>query len=235
MKIVAIIPARGGSKGIVHKNVLPYKGTNLLNVAVQQAKEATMIGRVFVSTDNHDYANIAMDAGAEVIRRPPELAEDMVPDLPVMQHALDWVEMEYGYLADIVVHLRVTYPTRTIENIHTAINLLIQNELATSVRSVALAKECPYKMWTKETGKYLNPLIKSDARYSDIKELQSACRQNFPKVYYQNACVEVIRGSVIRGGSICGKYILPYFMRKNEDIDTYEDYRNLLIGESNAC
>ena len=118
-----------------------------------------------------------------------------------------------------------------MENINEAIRLLQANELATSVRSVAPAKECPYKMWTKGD-KYLKPLIRSDARHSNIYELQSACRQNFPTVYYQNACVDVIRGSVIRGGSICGKYVLPYVMDGNEDIDTYEDYRNLLKGES---
>jgi hypothetical protein len=125
-----------------------------------------------------------------------------------------------GYIPDIVVQLRPTYPIRNVDDIDHMIEQLMKNEQADSVRSVAPAKEIPYKMWHKDELGFLSPIIK------DIPECYNMPRQQLPKVYYQNACIDVVRGNVIlEQYSMSGKNIIGYEMSKNFDIDTEEEFK----------
>lgn len=220
MEILAIIPARSGSKSIPHKNIRPINGKPMLAYSIEHALASRWITRVIVSTDSEEYAEIAKQYGAEVpFLRPAEYAKDDSLDIEVFLHALTELKKQEGYNPEIVVQLRPTYPIRKIEDIDAMIQLMISNELCDSVRSIAKAKEIPYKMWKKTDDGRILPLI------SEIPECYNMPRQQLPEVYYQNACIDIIRTRVIlEQHSMSGTVILGYEMEQNYDIDTEEEW-----------
>lgn len=222
MNVLAVIPARAGSKSLPHKNIRLIGGKPMLAHSIGHALESKYINRVIVSTDSEEYASIAEEYGAEVpFLRPAEYATDTSLDYDVFYHALTWLKDEEGYEADIVVQLRPTYPIRDVNDIDNMIQMLMDNPKADSVRSMAKATEIPYKMWLKdEKGAHkVKPLI------TDIPECYNMPRQQLPKVYFQNACVDVFRPNVVlEQHSMSGKYILGYEMTENFDIDTEEEF-----------
>jgi N-acylneuraminate cytidylyltransferase len=111
--ILAVIPARGGSKGIKRKNLVPIQGKSLVAHSIEHARASKWINRIFVSTEDDEIAEVARAAGAEVpFLRPDILAGDTVLDLPVFQHVLDELRQRESYMPDLVVHLRPTAPLR---------------------------------------------------------------------------------------------------------------------------
>ena len=115
-EVLALIPARGGSKGIPRKNLMPLAGRPLIAYSIEQATSARHITRVIVSTDDEEIARVARDHGAEVpFMRPPEFALDLSPDIDVFRHALTWLRDNESYVPELVVHLRPTGPVRRIE------------------------------------------------------------------------------------------------------------------------
>jgi CMP-N-acetylneuraminic acid synthetase len=219
LNILAIIPARSGSKSVPHKNIRQINDKPMLAYSIEHALQSKLINRVIVSTDSEEYAKIARDYGAETpFIRPQEYATDTSLDIDVFYHCLNYLKVEEGYEADIVVQLRPTYPIRNPEDIDQMIRLLQENENADSVRSMALAKEIPYKMWKKGMNGTILPIT------SDIPECYNMPRQELPIAYYQNACIDVVRGRVIlEEHSMSGSTILGYEMKDNYDIDTEEE------------
>jgi len=230
MEILALIPARSGSKSVPDKNIRDVAGKPMIAWSIGHALGAGSITRVIVSTDSEAYAKIARDYGAEVpFIRPAEYATDTALDYDVFRHALTWLEENEGYKPDIVVQLRPTYPKRRIGDIEAMIRMLIEHPEADSVRSVAPAEEIPYKMWVCENPVALASSGKSTAgnmgrilpvvRY--IPECYNMPRQELPVAYYQNACIDIMRRSTImEKNSMTGDVILGYLMDENLDIDT---------------
>lgn len=219
MNILAIIPARSGSKSVKDKNIRLINGKPMLAYSIEHALASKYINRVILSTDSEKYAEIGRQYGAEVpFIRPAEFATDTALDIDVFKHALSFLKESEGYEADIVVQLRPTYPKRNAADIDAMIELLLENPDADSVRSVAPAEETPYKMWRLEAdGKSLKPLL------TDVPEGYNSPRQALPKVYSQNACIDVVRASVItEKNSMTGDRILGFIMDENLDIDTEE-------------
>ena len=125
-EVLAIIPARGGSKGIPRKNIKLFAAAPLLAWSIQAAKDSKTVTRVIVSTDDVEIAQVAREWGAEVpFLRPAELAEDRSPDLPLFLHALDWLKTNEGYLPDFLVQLRPTSPIRPIGLVDEAVEILL--------------------------------------------------------------------------------------------------------------
>ena len=219
MNILAIIPARSGSKSVKHKNVRQINGKPMMVYSIEHALKSRLINRVIVSTDSEEYAKIAREYGAETpFIRPIEFAEDTSLDIDVFYHCLTYLKKTEGYVADIVVQLRPTYPIRNPEDIDRMIMMLQENEYADSVRSMAMATEIPYKMWKKGENGTILPIA------TDIPECYNMPRQELPIAYYQNACIDVVRGRVIlEERSMSGKTILGYEMEENYDIDTEEE------------
>jgi CMP-N,N'-diacetyllegionaminic acid synthase len=222
MEVLAIVPARSGSKGIKHKNLQLWRGRPLLEHAINHARGAKSINRVLVSTDSADYATLARTCGADVpFLRPAELAGDLSTDLQVFQHALAWLADRESYRPDICVHLRPTYPSRDPAMVDQLICLLIANQTLDSVRTVVAAVENPFKMWFRSAEGLLSPALTGERH-----ESYNLPRQLLPLTYWQNGCVDVVRTSVIlEQNSITGRSIYGYVMSPKErlDIDTSED------------
>jgi N-acylneuraminate cytidylyltransferase len=180
--ILALIPARGGSKGVPRKNVLPVNGKPLISYTIQQALESCRITRTIVSTDDEEIARISREWGAETpFMRPAELATDASLDIDAFVHALEWLRDNEGYQPDLVVHLRATAPVRRVGVIDAAIGKLLSTAEADSLRTIAIADQTPYKMWRLD-GEYIEPII----TLPEIPEAHFASRQSLPKVYVRH-------------------------------------------------
>jgi CMP-N,N'-diacetyllegionaminic acid synthase len=205
--VLALIPARGGSKGLPRKNVLPLAGKPLIAYSILQAQQSRHISRVIVSTDDAEIASVAREWGAEVpFVRPAEFAGDFSPDIDVFRHALRWLAENQGYEPDLVVHLRPTGPARLVERIDEAVELLAAHPECDAVRSVSPALQTPFKMWFITPQGYLDPVRRVDG----MKDCQSIPRQRLPAVYWQNGYVDVIRPrAVLEKDSMWGDSALP--------------------------
>jgi CMP-N,N'-diacetyllegionaminic acid synthase len=220
-RVVAIIPARGGSKGIPRKNIVLVNGRPLIAYSIDHARESTLIERVIVSTDDDEIAQVASDCGAEVpFRRPEAIAGDAVLDLPVFEHALQWMEEHDGDRPEIVVHLRPTAPIRPRGQIDDMIRMLLENGAADSVRSVSRPGPHPWRMFTIGGDGYLQPIVAEHPAPYLLR------RQELPEVYWYNAVTDVTRRSTIfEKHSMTGDRILPYVIdnRYVVDIDEPDD------------
>ena len=172
--ILAIIPARIGSKGLPKKNIKLLAGKPLIVHTILAAKKSKFISKVIVSTDDKKIASIAKKYGAEIpFLRPKELAKDTSPTLPVLKHTVRWLEKNQKYKTDIVVCLFPTYPLRGQKEIDAVISKLLKTN-AGSVCTVCNAEHHPYwmsKMQGDKTFFFKN-------RKTKIPE-----RQNLPKLY----------------------------------------------------
>lgn len=237
-KILAIIPARSGSKSVPDKNIRLINNKPMLAYSIEHAQKSKYINRIILSTDSERYAEIGRKYGAEVpFIRPAEYATDTALDIDVFYHALSYLKKEEHYVPDLVVQLRPTYPIRNVSDIDKMIEIAINNSEVDSVRSISLAEEIPYKMWTMNESGGLTSLM-GNRNF----ECYNMPRQDLPKVYYQNACIDVIKSSVIlEQRSMSGEKIYGYLMEDNFDIDTEEDFKlvseliNIKEGKCTFC
>ncbi len=221
MNILAIIPARSGSKGIKNKNIIKIDGHPLISYSIAAAKSCSKIDKIICSTDSKKIAKIAKYYGASVpFLRPKELAQDDTPDLPVFKHAINWLIDNENYKPDIIIHLRPTSPIRFVEHIYQAIENIIENPLADSLRAVCVAPNTPYKMWVKN-GNFLKPLL----TLPGIAEPYNMPRQKLPIVYWQTGYIDIIRfKTIIKLNSMTGKNILPFIIDKSIVVDIDSKY-----------
>ncbi len=225
MEILAVVPARGGSKGIPRKNLKLLAGEPLIAHTIREGQKSKLINRLIVSTEDAEISRVARERGAEVpFVRPAELAMDEVTDLPVFQHCLGWLAEHENYSPDIVVHLRPTAPLRTVFHIDRAIELLLASPDADSVRSVSPASEQPLKMWRVNDGN-LTPYI--PAEVYGLNEPYNLPRQKLPAAYIHNGAVDVVRANVILDkNSMTGESIKAFVMDADEcvSIDSSLDW-----------
>jgi YrbI family 3-deoxy-D-manno-octulosonate 8-phosphate phosphatase len=222
-EVLAIIPARGGSKSIPQKNIRLFAGHPLLAYSIAAGLQASCVDRVIVSTDDEEMGEIARRYGAEVpFLRPAELALDATPDLPVFAHALKWLEKEEGYVPDIVVQLRPTTPMRPPDCVERGVTLLFDHPEADSVRAVIPSGQNPFKMWRIDDEGRMIPLLQDG-----IQEPYNKPRQELPLTYWQTGHLDVFRREVIlEKGSMTGDVILPLIIdpRYTVDIDNPLDW-----------
>ncbi len=205
-EVLALIPARGGSKSVPRKNLLQVAGKPLIAYSIQHALECSQVTRTIVSTDDDEIAEVSRGFGAEVpFRRPAEFASDTATDFQVFRHALLFLQ-EQGYTPDLIVHLRPTGPVRRIELIEHAIGMMLRHPEADSLRAVGLAEQTPFKMWRIE-GSYLRQALELPG----FPESHSMPRQKLPAVYWQNGYVDIVRPrTIIELDSMVGKVVLPF-------------------------
>lgn len=224
MEALVLIPARGGSKSIPRKNIRPFAGHPLIAYSIAAGLAAELVSRVIVSTDDEEIATIARQYGAEApFLRPAEFSQDQTPDLPVFQHALNWLAEHEGYQPEIVVQLRPTSPLRRTWHIDQAVARLIEHPEADSVRTVCIPFQNPFKMWRIGSDGFMHPLLAVD-----LHEPYNMPRQALPEVYWQTGYVDAAwADTILDKGSMTGERILPLVIDPGEwiDIDSPDDWR----------
>lgn len=223
MKVLALIPARSGSKSIPHKNIRKIAGKPMLAYSIEHAQNSKLINRIIVSTDDPMYARIANAYGAETpFLRPAHLSNDNSTDFECFQHAINWLKEHENYEPEACVHLRPTHPVRNPEDIDQMIEILMSSEQGDSIRSVVENKTyVPYKMWFLNDRKELTPVIND----SNLPEAYNKPRQELPKTFFQNASIDIVKTkTIIEKKSMTGDYILGYLMAEDFDIDYEKDF-----------
>jgi N-acylneuraminate cytidylyltransferase len=218
-EILALIPARGGSRGVPRKNVMALAGRPLIAYSICQARASQHVTRTIVSTDDAEIAETALVWGAEVpFMRPAAIAGDNSLDIEAFTHALRCLSEREGYTPDVVVHLRATQPVRRVAVIDAAIEKFLAHPEADSLRSVAPATEIPYKMWHLD-GEYMEPVVTRP----DLPEAHSVGRQMLPMAYYHDSYLDIVRPRTILDlKSMVGRKVLGLVTGEpHHDIDTW--------------
>lgn len=225
VEVLAIIPARGGSKSIPRKNIRSLAGHPLIAYSIAAGLAARTITRLVVSTDNEEIAGVARRYGAEVpFLRPAKYSQDNTTDLPVFRHALEWLREKESYQPEIVVQLRPTSPFRRVRHIDQAVNLLLEHPQADAARTVCIPFQNPFKMWRIHPDGFMQPL----GRELGIEdEPYNQPRQVLPEVFWQTGYVDACRANtILEKHSMTGERILPVVINQSEwiDIDSPDDW-----------
>jgi len=222
-KVLGIIPARGGSKGIPRKNIRMLAGKPLIAWTIEEAHKSQYIDRLILSTEDMEIKEVAEEWGCEVpFVRPLELAQDDTPGIDTVFHALNAIGGEYDY----IVLLQPTSPLRTVDDIDDCIRYCCQESAPVCV-SVTLAGHNPYWMHKLNQRQRLIPLMISGSSID--------CRQSLPLVYAENGALYVAQTDyLLRNKCFISKETLAYIMPADSswDIDTEMDflYCELLIN-----
>ena len=214
-KILAIIPARGGSKGVPRKNIKMLAGKPLIAWTIEEAKKSRFIDMCIVSTEDEEIKSVAEEWGGNVpFMRPVELAQDDTLGIEPVLHA---IKMLPGY--DFVVLLQVTSPLRTVEDIDGAIACCLDRDCESCV-GVTEVEHSPYWMYRLDEQKRLQPILK-------IAKEESYQRQKLPKVYQLNGAVYVASVAFVKSErELIGADTLGFVMpqKRSYDIDTMLDF-----------
>jgi CMP-N,N'-diacetyllegionaminic acid synthase len=220
-EVLALIPARSGSKSVPGKNLRYLLGKPLVAYSIEHALRCRLVTRVIVTTDSEEIAQVARTYGAEApFLRPAEISADDSRDVEFHDHALRWLLEHEGYCPQQVVNLRPTHPIRRPETIARAIETFYATRDADSLRSVRPAMESPFKMWRINAEGFAVPV----ATLEGSSEPYNMPRQLLPVVYWQDCYVDITRPDVVfEQRSTSGRRILPFLIEEEcVDID-YED------------
>lgn len=234
-RILAIIPARGGSKGVPRKNIIPLNGEPLIYYTIKVAKECGLLDRVILSSEDAEIIDTAKKLGLEVpFIRPTHLAEDHVADRPVLQHAVQTLKQQDGYEPDFIIYLRPTIPFRSVEDIEKVIEKWKATK-SDSVRSVTMAEgvKHPYWMFTQNEEGFAEPLIPGKT----IDEYYR--RQLLPPVYSLNGVVDGIQTEILlHHEKFYGDKMALVEVPESRavDIDTFDDlaYARFIMQKNNS-
>jgi CMP-N-acetylneuraminic acid synthetase len=225
-KVLAVIPARGGSKGLPGKNIMPLLGKPVLAYTVEAALQARTLDRVILSTDSEEIAEVGRKSGVEVpFIRPPELATDDAHPTAVLEHAITYLAETDGYDVELVVTLQPTSPLRVAGDIDDAVQVLQNNPDMDSVITVKEVDLPPYWILRLD-GQYLRPFVDDGTDYSLMR------RQELEQTYRPNGAVYVTRKELLKDRGLIfsafsnGKtgYVLMEPIR-SLDIDTETDFK----------
>jgi N-acylneuraminate cytidylyltransferase len=223
--LVALIPARAGSKRVPGKNIRRLAEHPLIAYTIAAALESDVFDAVVVSTDSVDYAEIARHYGAEApFLRPTELAGSLSPDIEWVEHALTMLE-GLGRNYDCFSVLRPTSPFRQAETIKRAWQKFCEDSSVDSLRAVELCKQHPGKMWVVQQ-RCMTPLLPFAP---NGQPWHSSQYQALPEIYVQNASLEMAWTRVVKdGGTIAGDVVIPFFTEGHEgfDINDPKDWRD---------
>lgn len=236
MNVLGLIPARGGSKGIRRKNIVPLGGKPLLAWTCEAARAARSLSRTILSTDDEEIAATGRACGVEVpFLRPPELARDDTPSVDVALHALEWLANHEDWQAEVLVLLQPTSPFRRAEHIDAAVTELER----TGADTVVSVVEVPHNFhpWSvmKWNGEWLEDFL------SPAPGLDRFRRQNLPRVYARNGPAVVVTrvATILARRSFYGERVAGYEMDRGTsvDIDDRDDleWAEFWLRKSRGC
>ncbi|MBZ4666101.1 MAG: hypothetical protein JG770_1354 [Mahella sp.] len=221
MEILGLIPARGESKGIPHKNLKLLCGKPLIAYTIEQARKSECLTRLVVSTDDEHIADIAEQYGAQVpFIRPKELALDNTLSIDVVLHAIEWLNENEGYSPDIIMLLQPTSPFRSARDIDNAVAVYAERR-PLSLVSICIADDNPYWMMSIEGG-VLTPLM---------GHIDHTRRQDIPKAYKLNGAIYIASPEVLcERRTFFTEYTIPYIMPRERSLDI-DDMLDFHIAE----
>jgi len=222
-EVVALVPARAGSKGVPRKNVRLLGGRPLLSWTIAACRRTPSIDRVILSTDSMDFAALGRDLGAEVpFLRPAEISDDQSTDYEFVTHALDHLVSE-GAEPKIVVHMRPTTPFRLPALVDEAVRQFQTSAGATAMRSVHEMPESAWKSFEVDDG-----LLRQLGETQTNLDAANLARQAYPKTYAANGYVDVLDVAFIRdSGMLHGDRVLPFLTEVVTEVDTEHEFRLL--------
>jgi len=215
-KIIAIIPARGGSKGIPKKNIVNFSGKPLLAWSIEDAKDSKLINDVYVSTDDKAIAEVSKDYGAKVIWRPKEISGDFSPSEDALKHAINEIYKKNPEKINYIVFLQATSPLRETKDIDNAINKII-SEKADSLFSGAEIGD--FLIWKKDK----NQLKSLNYNYKNRKR-----RQDFGKQFVENGSIYIFKPEVLfkYNNRLGGKIVISEMeFWKSFEVDNLKDLK----------
>jgi len=227
-KILGVIPARGGSKGVKNKNITSLNGKPLIAYTIDAAKKSKLLTHAVVSTDNTVIASVAKKYGGDVpFMRPSNLATDSAPSAPVVAHALQFMEEHHGLTYDAIMLLQPTTPLRLASDIDRAIELWLNSDSDSLVSVVNVGAEHPLRM-KRIVGERLVNYI--DQGMEDMRP-----RQELPAVYIRNGAIYLTsRELFVATKSLVGEDVVPYIMpeERSVNIDASKDlfYADYLLS-----
>lgn len=228
-KVLAVIGARSGSKGIPDKNIKPLLGKPLMSWIIEAATRARLVSRVVLSTDSAAYAEVGRQCGAEApFLRPAELAQDLSTDYDYVRHALEWLAAHEHYHPDIVVRLFPTTPLTRPEAIDATIGALIDDPQADSAVLLAESVQTPYKMYVPGPDqRYLVPLLPQPDRAA----VAPVPRQLLPKTYVRGNMIASRYSTVMTKASLFGDKVRYHVVLQLDAIDIDHEY-DFLVAEA---
>lgn len=212
-RVLGIIPARGGSKGVPRKNIREVAGSPLIAHTIAAVRASNLLTRCIVSTDDQETADISLSLGCEVMKRPVELAQDDTPTFDVVKQVFGVLEsrgesFEYGLV------LQPTSPLRTGLDIDSALQTLFQSDADSVVSVYQVSDHHPARMYRMEDGL----LVSFD------KSLETLRRQELPPVYHRNGAIYAFHRRLLDEGTLLGKRILPYIMPEDRSLNIDTEY-----------
>jgi len=231
-EVIALVQARGGSKGVPGKNIRPFAGHPLIAWSVVACNLATSIERTVLTTDDEDIAEVGRKYGAEIpFMRPSEFATDDATDFPVIKHALEWLRDNEGHVPRFVVQIRPTTPLREPDVLDKAVAALKASPEATGLRSVFEMPETAWKCFELKDG-YLDSLA---TRLPGMgPEAANLPRQAFPATYIGQGYVDILRSEVVlKNGQTYGDNVLGFKTPDCGEVDVESDFRKLDFFKEN--
>lgn len=219
--VLAVIPARGGSKGLRNKNIRDLCGYPLIKYSIDCAKKSMLITDFVVSTDSINISEISKSLGAHVpFIRPNELSSDNALSLPVMQHATKYMETSLDKIYDAILMLQPTTPLRLSIDVDTAITLMLKGNYDSVISVVDVDGYHPYRMKKIQNNLLVNFV---DQGFEDMRP-----RQELPKLYIRNGAVYLTKRNILmEQNSFVGEKCAPLVMDKERsiNIDTIADFK----------
>ena len=221
-KIIAVITARKNSKSIKNKNMIKINSKPLIQYSIDICKKSKYVNQTLLSSDSDEIIDYCKKKDLKILfKRPFKYSKDNSTDLEVFTHLINFFIDNNITLPNFFIHVRPTCPIRNPLVFDKAIKYFLNNlnKGYTSLRSISLAKENPYKMWQLKNNQLL-PLIKNN-------KYQSVPRQLIPKTYWQNGYIDIVTPKTILKGSMEGSKILPFIINETiHDIDYLTDLKN---------
>lgn len=217
--IVALIPARSGSKGVPNKNIMHLDGIPLIAYSIAAALKSTLIDRVIVSTDSEEYAEIAKNYGAETpFIRPKNISGDTANDVECFKHTVEWLRENENFVPEYFVHLRPTTPIRDPNVLDKAIKDFVCSDYS-ALRSCHKMSESSYKTFEIE-----NDMFKCVWNGSSDIESSNIARQAFPETYDANGYIDIVRSEmIIKKNLIHGSKVKALITNTAYEVDEISD------------
>lgn len=223
-KVLGIIGARSGSRGVRDKNIRPLAGKPLFAWIAEAAKNSKYVTRLIMSTDSPEYAKLAREYGVETpFLRPAQLSGDKVPDWDYLNHAALWLKNNEGWQADIVLRLPPTTPLCLPGHIDGCVELLLRDPEADSSRAIIRAAKHPYKLWRKN-GEYLEPFLPES--FTGLRDAHNLPRQSFPEAYSHMDVIALRWKTLVGKKQMAGERVRFYEIESENavDIDSETDF-----------